>query len=234
MEIYRYRHKLIAEDCDCKRQLRLHTLLNIIQQASIAHTEQLGMGRHMTLDRGLLWVIIAEHLSISRLPEYDEEIEIISYPGTTMHYFFPRYFIINDAKGETIIRASAMWALIDEKSRQMADPSEHGVHIEGGENCDELPVKMRLSLPQLEEEVLQAKAAYSQVDLNGHLHNASYLDLALDSLDSTYLMAHCPEDIELVFKKEIRLDEHFCITRMQKDDSWYFANEHFALKMQFK
>jgi len=234
MEIYRQRHKLIAEDCDCKRQLRLHCLMNIIQQASIAHTEQLGMGRHMTLDRGLLWVIIAEHLSITRLPQYDEEIEIISYPGTTMHYFFPRYFLINDARGETIIRASAMWALIDEKSRQMADPSEHAIHIEGGENGDELPVRMRLALPQLKEETVQAKAGYSQVDLNGHLHNASYLDIALDSLDSAYLLNHNPKDIELVFKKEIRLDEHFRITRMQKDDLWYFANDHFALKIQFE
>lgn len=81
-----------SQHVTCCRRLRLSVLLGFFQEASIAHTEALGMGREKTLDRGLLWIITKQHVDIRRMPEYDEEITIRSWPGEMMHVLFPRFW----------------------------------------------------------------------------------------------------------------------------------------------
>ena len=63
-----------------------------------------GMGRAMTLDRGALWIVTLQSAQIRRMPEYDEEIVLRSWPGQTMHVLFPRYCAVDTACGEPLIR----------------------------------------------------------------------------------------------------------------------------------
>ena len=49
--IYTEHLKLRSRDVDMFRRLRSSELFKLLQQVSIRHTEQLGMGREKTLDR---------------------------------------------------------------------------------------------------------------------------------------------------------------------------------------
>ncbi|MFM5883709.1 acyl-ACP thioesterase domain-containing protein, partial [Methanobrevibacter gottschalkii] len=81
MEGYRKAFTVLASDTDCLRRLRLSRLFTLLQEAAIAHTEALGMGRAMTLDRGLLWIVALQHAKITRLPLFDERVVLESVPG---------------------------------------------------------------------------------------------------------------------------------------------------------
>ena len=115
---YRRTLRLKAEHVDCFRALRLSVLMRLFQECCIAHTEDLGMGREKTLDRGFLWIVNAEMIRVRRMPEYDEEITLVCRPGQTLHYFFPRQMAVLDRDGMEIIRIGAVWSLIDEKTRR--------------------------------------------------------------------------------------------------------------------
>ena len=52
--------KLRSRDVDMHRRLRTSELFKLLQEASIRHTEALGMGREKTLDRGILWVLLMQ------------------------------------------------------------------------------------------------------------------------------------------------------------------------------
>ena len=97
MQIYEKRYKLKSSDVDMNRRLRTPVLFTMLQEAAIAHTEELGMGREKTLDRGLLWIVTMQRAEIARMPGYDEEIVLRSWPGRTLHLIFPRYFSIETA-----------------------------------------------------------------------------------------------------------------------------------------
>ena len=90
MSMYHQELLLRSKDVDLHRRLRTSRLFELLQEASIAHTEQLGMGRDKTLDKGLLWIVGLQRAEIRRMPEYDEQILLKSWPGETMHLFFPR------------------------------------------------------------------------------------------------------------------------------------------------
>ncbi len=81
--------RLKNRDVDMYRRLRTSRLFELLQEAAIAHTEALGMGREKTLDRDLLWVVTLQRAEISRMPEYDETVRVESWPGETMHVLFP-------------------------------------------------------------------------------------------------------------------------------------------------
>ena len=78
MERYERTYHLRNNHVDMRRKLRTSTLFEFLEEASIAHTEALGMGRDKTLDKGYLWVILQQSLSFTRTPSYDETILIRS------------------------------------------------------------------------------------------------------------------------------------------------------------
>lgn len=181
MSVYREEILLRSKDVNLHRDLRLSRLFELLQEASIRHTEQLGMGREKTLDRGLLWVVTMQHCEIARMPVYDERVTLTSWPGTTMHVFFPRFYRLADAEDNTLVSASAMWMLVDEKSRKMVFPDEWDVVIEGESTGREIRLPSGLArLPCTEE--ASFTVPYSYVDLNGHMNNTRYFDLAEDHI----------------------------------------------------
>ena len=81
MNVYTTQLRLRNKDVNLHRVLRTSTLFELMQEASIRHTEELGMGRERTLDRGLLWMVTHQQAEITRMPEYDELITLESWPG---------------------------------------------------------------------------------------------------------------------------------------------------------
>ena len=179
MSVYREELLLRSKDVDMFRRLRSSELFRLLQEASIRHTEQLGMGRDKTLDKGILWVLLMQRAEIARMPEYDERIVLKSWPGRTMHLLFPRYYSIETAAGEPLLKASAVWSLIDAKTRRVVFPEKYGVAIEGAETGEEIAMPAAVAKAECSL-ARDFTVPYSFVDLNGHMNNTRYFDLAED------------------------------------------------------
>ncbi len=179
--IYEKAYHLKSSDVNRWQRLRTSVMMRWLQEAAIAHTEELGMGREKTLDRGLLWIVSLQRTEILRLPIYDEKIIVRSWPGKTMHVFFPRYYELVTEDGEPLVRASALWMLLDEKTRRFVFPEAYGIVINGVVTGSEtaLPASPK-SLPFTAEKPFSVPFSY--VDLNGHMNNTRYYDLADDLL----------------------------------------------------
>lgn len=181
MEPYSIAYHILASDVDRFQRLRLSRLFTFLQEAAIAHTEALGMGRVKTLDKGYLWVVTVQQAKITRLPVYDEDVTLESLPGKMMHTFYPRYTRLLDKNGNELVNAAALWMLMDEQSRTMLFPEKTGVVIPDGEAQWQTFWPRSPRLPQGEENGAFT-VPYSYVDLNGHMNNTRYFDLAEDCM----------------------------------------------------
>ena len=181
MRIWRQDFRILSSDVDLTRKIRLSILFTKLQEAAIAHTIELGVTREKTLDRGLLWAVTQYRLKTDRMPEYDDQVTLLSWPGKTMQLYFPRYFRLLDEKGKILLDAVSLWVLIDEKARTIVFPKDHGIELPEVKTGDELPLPGRLR----REETSSSHSftvPYSYVDLNGHMNNARYYDLAVDHM----------------------------------------------------
>ncbi len=180
---YSIKYKILSSDTDSSRNLRLSRLFTFLQEAAIAHTEELGAGREKTLDKGYLWVVTSQHVKINRLPVYDERIVLESVPGDMMHTFFPRHYRITGKNGEELLTASTLWMLMDAKNRTMLFPEKIGINIRGEAPSWTPFFPSTPKLPANGSETLFT-VPYSYVDLNGHMNNTRYFDLAEDLMPS--------------------------------------------------
>ena len=218
MSVYSIQLRLRNKDVELHRRLRTSVLFELMQEASIRHTEELGMGREMTLDRGLLWMVTLQRAEIARMPEYDEVITLESWPGDTMHLLFPRYYRVLDGKGNTLVSASALWALVDQETRRMVFPDRYGVVIEGEKTGNEIALPSP-PLRAKEGVVSPFTVPYSYVDLNGHMNNTRYFDLAEDRIPVA-AEGRSLRSISVEYANEAKLSDELRVT-VEREDSTY-------------
>ena len=221
MSVYTTELRLRNKDVNLHRRLRTAMLFELMQEASIRHTEELGMGRKMTLDRGLLWMVTLQRAEIARMPEYDECITLESWPGETMHLLFPRYYRVLDEGGNTLVSASALWALVDQETRRMIFPDRYGVHVEGCVTGHEIELP---SPPRKAQggEASRFTVPFSYLDLNGHMNNTRYFDLAEDLIPAA-AEGRALREIQVEYSSEARLGDTLSIT-LEQDGGCFFIS----------
>ena len=215
--------RLKSKDVDMFRRLRISALFELFQEASIRHTEQLGVGREKTLDKGLLWVLLMQRAEIERLPEYDEEIRLKSWPGETMHLLFPRYCTVETMEGKPLIRSSALWSLVDAETRKVIFPEKYGIRIPGESGREEIALPGSIPKPEAEKEQVFT-VPYSFVDLNGHMNNTRYFDLAEDSIGAA-AEGRVLKRIETEYTNEARFGEKIHLCWQKREDAFLLSGE---------
>ena len=223
MSEYREEILLRSKDVDMFRRLRTSELFRLLQEASIRHTEQLGMGRDKTLDRGILWVLLMQRAEITRMPEYDEHIVLKSWPGKTMHLLFPRYYSLETAAGEQLLKASALWSLVDAKTRKVVFPERYGVVIDGAETGEEIAMPGAVAKRETVCE-RDFTVPYSFVDLNGHMNNTRYFDLVEDCIGAAAAGKELKE-ICVEYQNEARLSETLLLRWGEEEGNCFLSGE---------
>lgn len=236
MSLYQKDLIIRSSDVDRFRRLRLSALFTLLQEASIAHTTELGMGREKTLDKGLLWVITMEQARIRRLPSYDEKIRIESWPNPTMHLYFPRSYRILGQGDEILLEASAIWALMDQNTRHIVFPEKHGISIKGVSDKNDPPLPKPPKMPEPSGD-LTYTVPYSFLDLNGHMNHTKYLDLAEDLMPYE-LRSRQIAEIRIEFSSEAKEGEeillHFTVADQMFALSGQTDKRLFRLIMEYR
>lgn len=221
MSFYEKEYTIQSSDVDMFRRLRVSKLFEFMQEAAIHHTEALGAGRAKTLDRGFLWVVTMQHAEINRLPEYDEKVKLISWPGITMSVMFPRYYELVSDSGELLARGSALWMLMDMVERDMVFPDEEGIEIEGCVTGKEYPLPKPLKPIETDKSV-DFTVPFSYSDINGHLTNTKYFDIAED-MTSLSALGRTPKYVFAEYSGEARFGETVDIALTETDNLVYLA-----------
>ena len=234
--VYEERFLLRSKDVDMFRRMRTSLVFERLQEASIRHTEQLGMGREKTLDKGILWVIGMQRAEIARLPEYDETVVLKSWPGDMMHLFFPRYYSMETEAGEPLLKASAMWMLIEQEDRSLVFPEEYGVQIAGVVTGGEIAQPGKPRRMECTDETTFT-VPFSYVDLNGHMNNTRYFDLADDVLPAPAAGKKLRE-IQTEYVSEARFGEQMTVKWAHDGDDYYITGEcgkpRFRMRLKYE
>lgn len=224
---YKYFDKTItieSASVNIRRVLRTSSLLRMLQELTIAFTEAEGVTRRETLDRGLLWVIAKQAFDIKRIPAYDETITLRCYALPTMHMFFPRYYEVYAGEEKPIITGTTLWLLMDETKRSMVLPEVYGIHLNGGDSPAGFDIPKMISMPKEEDGISEklVTAPFSFADINGHINNAHYFDIAEDAIPFEEVKLLEPAGFEAEYEKEILPGDKVRLTYMKAADGWYF------------
>ena len=219
MEIYKLPYTLRSRDVNMFRRLRPSQLFELMQEAATDHSELLGAGIAEIRKKDLMWVLARQHVEIERMPAYGEEILIETWPVKTVHSLYPRYYRILDREGSPIIQSSSIWILADLRGRTLVPSSVSGFEFPFENRGIEIPLP---SPPRsfFVDQHISFTVPFSYVDLNGHMNNTRYFDLA-DNLSPAALAGCDPTKITVEYSAEMLLNREYELLYGQTENRFY-------------
>ena len=188
MNSYRETAEIRTRDCDLNGRWRFSAILETMQEAAGVHSAQIGLSREELVSRGAVWVLVRTEVRMTRYPAVGESVTVETFHGPTRHSFFPRYFVMTDAAGETVGAASTLWMLMDLETRTSANAAKVGLTLP--ENRDiHPPIPFPAIIRPLEGEVRESvyRPVYTDLDVNIHVNNAKYADWVCNQLGTETL-----------------------------------------------
>ena len=207
MDKFVKQYNIRTYECDKNSNLRILTLMNILQDMADSHATDLHLGLEFCLSQGLAWVGSNYHIKINRLPTLHETIKVTTWPAAEKKIGAIRDFVVEDEEGNQIIVASSQWILIDFNKKKPVSLREH---LPFYQIIDERVLETDfVRLPELERVDCsrQFKVRFDDIDINKHVNNAVYPLWATEAVDYDFRDAHIPAEIEIAFKKECHLQE---------------------------
>ena len=202
--MYSIKKIVTSNDVDQNLELKLSSLFKFLQEVASEQCDKLGVGHMDLFKHNMLWVVIRMDIYIYRTPTLDEELNVGTHPGPQRSFLYPRFFEVRNKKKNVIIRGSSLWTLIDANSRKVVVKPQEFAKVDGKNEKDDLPLPDKYIGEDPTELVDTRIVRYSDIDLNGHLNNTSYVSFISDTHEPEFYKHNRPSRIVICYDKEIR------------------------------
>jgi len=184
-------------------------LIEALSNAANVHGKMVGQSTGEKDISHLSWIVLNWKLVIYDRPFACDTIEVVTWGQAYKGLQAGRDYEVLGPSGEVVARATSNWVAVNPATGRpikLTPEQIAGYEMENGKlnfpdfrftrNAPELPLVNQISF----------KVLKSMIDMNGHVHNSSYLDIAEevlpDGVDSVLF-----DDIEICYRKEIKPNE---------------------------
>lgn len=195
-------------DVDRNNRLSPASLFNFFQEVAGNHATDLGVGRDTLLRNNQAWILSRTTALMYRRPGWGETITVRTWPRGTEKLFAIRDYDIIDGFGSTIAQGRSAWLLVDLEKLRPLRPQPLTENLPT--NAEMPAIQDGVSALKPHQNLQTAgtrKAAYSDIDYNGHVNNARYIQWIQDMLDESILDGANRFRLDINYLAEIRPQE---------------------------
>lgn len=197
-------HQVSSRDIDFTRKIKLSSVFNCFQDIAWTHADKLGIGfNKISEEHNVAWVLTRMKVDIVRLPVWNEEVVIETWPQLPKKYQFERDYYVKDMAGNVIIRAVSVWVIIDINTRELKKTET--INTDYPEMITERALEPgfdRLK-PFGEPKIVYKKmVGCSDIDVNEHLNNCRYIDFIMDCFPMEALKKYYPKHMQINYISE--------------------------------
>ena len=170
-------------EVDNTERLTLPAVVNYFQDCSTFQSEELGQGADALKKMGKAWILSAWQIEVDRYPRICEKLKIDTWATSFNGIYGNRNFRLRTGNDEILARANSIWVYMDIVKGRPVRPEQEV--ISAYETCPSLdmePVSRKIALPQDLEERESFPVLRHQIDVNNHVNNCQYIQMALEVL----------------------------------------------------
>lgn len=202
-------------------------IIGILEDIAGMHSNLVGYGMNDIANTGLTWILLNWKLRVFSRPHYGETIHVETWSRKSVKLYCYRDFRIYDNNNNLVAIATSRWLLLDAKTMSIKKITPE---ILSKYNSEDIPVFEnepevdKIPIPAVESSnTFLYTVARRDIDINNHLHNLYYIDLAYETLPENVYLNTEFNSIEILYKKEIKYNETIkCL--------YYTSNEeHFII-----
>jgi acyl-ACP thioesterase len=195
-------------DVDRNNRLSPASLFNYFQEVAGNHATELGVGKDALLRGNQAWILSRMTTLLYRRPGWGETITVRTWPRGTEKLFAIRDYDIIDGLGSTIAQGRSAWLLVDVEKLRPLRPQSLTENLPTNTDMPALTDGARALTERPELKAAGTRtAAYSDIDYNGHVNNARYIQWIQDMLDEAVLDTANHFRLDINYLAEIRPQE---------------------------
>ena len=207
-------------EADRYGKLSLHTFFHYLQECAYLNALSNGFGYEFLERENAYWVLTRVLVEIEDLPKWNDEIQIRTWPRGADGLFAVRDFeLIKD--GIIIGRVSSYWMILDRDSRRPKRIDQYQFI-----RSDFIPDKAieckleKIPLGNNPTEIGKRRVYASDIDVNGHVNNASYVRWLIDSFSENHKAQI--KSFEINFLRELVLGDQFTVLEEMQDSTYLY------------
>ncbi len=210
MAIFSHNFEIGFRDVGKSNCLTNKGFIGYLEDIAGMHSNQVGYGLNDIATTGLTWVLLNWKVRIFKRPIYGETIIAKTWARRKEKFYTFRDYQIFDANNNVLAIATTKWVLINAKNMSIekitdeliAKYTPENINVFEGEN--EIN---RICEPKNYTSSFLYTVQRKDIDINNHMHNLYYLDLAYETLPEEIYNNIEFNNFEIMYKKEIKFGE---------------------------
>lgn len=219
-------------DSDFRRCLKPSALFRYVEQVSADHARAYGMDHAFFRERRSAFLVGKQALRVWRMPGRAEKIDLTTACEAFKKGTMKRLTTITSETGEKLALVDCRWMIVDtEAGRILRTPGWTMPDFQNDDLPEELPQIVHKSQPLTAAG--ERRASYSMCDLNGHINNSLYLDIACDALPQEVVEAAPLSFASIKYHREVPMGQTVQVFYAPSGNGWYVLGrreEHAAFE----
>lgn len=181
--MYTFESRVRFSEVDATEKLTLPGVVNYFQDCTTFQSEELGRGIEALKAIGKGWILSSWQIEVNRYPKICEKLKIDTWATTFDGIYGNRNFRLRTENDEVLARANSIWVYMDlVKGRPLRPDQDVISAYEIDPPLDMEPVSRKIALPKELEEREAFPVLRHQIDVNNHVNNCQYIQMALEVL----------------------------------------------------
>ena len=207
-------------DADFMGYLKPGSLLRYVQQIATDQNTRLGFTNDFYDQNHFVYLLARQAVEFARVPRIDETLTLTTIPEKSRRAVNKRLTIAVDEAGGEVACVDSRWVLVDTDTRRIL---RHASPLMEPYWNDTVERALEQSFPRAETltELPPCRADYMNCDLNGHLNNCSYADLACAAMPLDWVREKPIRSLRIVYHREIALGQQLFLAAGPAENGWY-------------
>ncbi len=229
-----------SRDVDLFGMLRPSALLGDLQDMATAHAAELGMPRELLVERyHAFWMLARSwyHLDAPILAGQTLTVRT-SHRGAGGAVVYRDFDL--EVNGRPVGEAVTAWVVARLDTRSMIRP-DHVEEIVRSAVPEKTKTKTlgKLKAPENLTQLEVRRVRYSDTDINGHMNNARYVDVACDAIAYERMQDQYLSDVRINYLKECFAGQDLHVLGARTEQGWFIrgadakGDAHFDMTLAF-
>ncbi|MGI5930946.1 MAG: acyl-ACP thioesterase domain-containing protein [Eubacterium sp.] len=215
-------------------------LARAMEELTEAELEYYGMSQEYRKRTNQAWVISWTNIEVNRLPKTGEYVVLRIWPSKKKGGAHQRKYGFSTMTGEPLVWVSSLFLMIHSDSRSLAAPDSHLeqipiVKIDG----EPASPKLQIAFPETMDQKAERTVQGAEIDKNGHLNNAYYLDWAEEILEKSGKHIDMVKRVWVCYNKELLEGDTAELLYEDSDGEFYLKGNKgtetaFLMKIMFE
>lgn len=211
MAFFEHDFEIGLRDIEKPNYLSNKSILAFLENIGSYHSDSINFGLNNLPQTHSSWVLLGWKVKVLKRPIYEDKLHIVTWAREVEKLSTYRDFEIYNQNNELVAIATSKWVLVDTNTGKLRLIPEDLINLYGPENkkvfSDEEAVLSKLSDSDKYDLESIYTVSRSQIDLNKHMHNLYYLDMAYEALPEDVYENNIFNSFEICYRKQIKLHD---------------------------